>query len=181
MFQTVETDLGLEEELESMRTCFKEQFNLYVCAIFKIPDKNAHKALMKKIKGLIDQHGKKEELIIVGYAGHGVDPKDAQDERKRLGPSYWVPRANSNLKKEVDWSTIQPWLHHAPCDTLTVLNCCFAGNATLGNMKGTSEILAASDRESWAYASRRSFLEALIEVLTEFGTSDGQCGKDVQL
>ena len=45
------------------------------------------------------------------------------------------------------------------------------GNTILGQPKGTNEILAASDRESVAYAGKRSFLEALVEVLTDLAPS----------
>jgi predicted membrane-bound mannosyltransferase len=38
-------------------------------------------------------------------------------------------------------------------------------------MKGTNEILAASDRQSVAYAHKRSFLRAVIEVLAELKAS----------
>ncbi|KAK5332078.1 hypothetical protein LTR93_001083 [Exophiala xenobiotica] len=171
MFRAVEQDLGLEAELESLRTCLSKQFNFTVYPIFKIPDKRAYSELTKKMEELIRQHGKKAELIIVVYAGHGFNPEDIDAGQSTSGPAIWIPQQYSVPEAGVDWSKIQPLLHQAPCDTLTILNCCFAGNAALGSMRGTNEILAASDRESMAYTYTRSFLKALVEVLTEFGTS----------
>ncbi|KIW44685.1 uncharacterized protein PV06_03138 [Exophiala oligosperma] len=84
-----------------------------------------------------------------------------------MGPSIWIPCATSKQGEGVSWSHIQPSLRSAPCDTLIILNCCFAANAVLGGMKGTNEILAASDRHSYAYTREGSFLRALIEVLAK--------------
>ncbi len=80
-------------------------------------------------------------------------------------------RADSGDHAAVDWSAIQTDLHNALCDTLIILNCCFAGNASLGPPKGTNEILAASDRESVAWVLDRSFLKALAEVLLDLAPS----------
>ncbi|OAP57270.1 hypothetical protein AYL99_08008 [Fonsecaea erecta] len=171
MFEAVEPHLRLEQELNALRDCFVKLFNFHVCDIFKIPEDRPHQNLKRKIDELIRQHGKKDELVIVVYAGHGFNPLDVERGQEGFGPSIWIPRATSESQDGVDWSSIQPSLHSAPCDTLIILNCCFAGNASLGGMKGTNEILAASDRQSVAYAYSRSFLRALIEVLEKLKPS----------
>ncbi|KIY01164.1 uncharacterized protein Z520_02716 [Fonsecaea multimorphosa CBS 102226] len=156
---------------QKAQECFMAHFNFLVYDIFKIPEKNAQNTLAKKIDELIEEHGKKDELVIVVYAGHGFNPLDIPGGQSGYGPSVWIPRQSSRYTEGVNWSNIQPLLHSAPCDTLIILNCCFAGNAVLGGMKGTNEILAASDRQSVAYAYGRSFLRAVIEVLGELKTS----------
>lgn len=80
-------------------------------------------------------------------------------------------RSTSNIDDGVDWTRIQPILESAPCDKLIVLNCCFGGNAALSGRLGTTEILAAANRDEVAYSLEHSFLRALVEVLTNFGTS----------
>ncbi|ETI25508.1 hypothetical protein G647_02281 [Cladophialophora carrionii CBS 160.54] len=162
MFVKVEPWLGLQKEFESLRQCFVEHFNFDVCDIFKIPENNAQNTLKKKIEELIHTYGKKDALLIVVYVGHGFDPSDIEWRRSRLTSIY---------TEGVNWSAIQPSLHRAPCDTLIILNCCSAGNAALSGMKGTNEILAASDRPSIAYTHDQSFLKAVIKVLAELKTS----------
>lgn len=74
-------------------------------------------------------------------------------------------RGGSYPYELVDWSKIQQYLHHAQCDVLTILNCCYAGKTDLGNMNGTNEILAASDWDTMAWALDRSFLKVLVHEL----------------
>ncbi|KIV96192.1 hypothetical protein PV10_00088 [Exophiala mesophila] len=171
MFEDVEPGFELEEELNGLEKCFVQHFNFHVYEIFKIPTTNAQGAVERTIRELIGRHGKKDELVIVVYAGHGIDTRGDSKIQSGRGPAMWAARAAYDPTNLVDWSSIQPSLHIAPCDTLIILNCCFAGNAALGGMKGTNEILAASDRQSLAYIHERSFMRAVIKVLTELKSS----------
>jgi hypothetical protein len=62
-------------------------------------------------------------------------------------------------------------LELAPSDTLIILNCCWAGNAVLSSTLSTTEILAAADRDTEAFALEHSFLKVLVKVLTQLGTA----------
>jgi hypothetical protein len=97
MFERVEPGLQLQEELKRLGKCFVEQFNFHVYDIFKIPEKNAQYMLAKKIEELIHTHGKKDELVIVVYAGHGFNPLDIVGGQKGYGPSIWIPYVCNGL------------------------------------------------------------------------------------
>lgn len=92
MFEAVEAELGLEADLESLRTCFLERFKFHVYDVFKIPSVNAESALLSRIINLTRDHGLKDDLIIVVYAGHGIDPSSLRREvGMPMGPAIWAP------------------------------------------------------------------------------------------
>ncbi|EHY52500.1 hypothetical protein ABEF92_006004 [Exophiala dermatitidis] len=165
MFEAVEPFHELDKELESVRTCFRDHFGYAVYPIFKIPrGKDSHDLVNKKISDLVKEHGKKGELVIVVYAGHGMRPS-----WNHFGPAVWADRSSAN--QTVNWSEIQPLLENAECDTLIILNCCYAGNAVLGPKRGTTEILAASDRDTQTGTLEKSFLRVVVEELVRLSVS----------
>jgi hypothetical protein len=91
MFESVEPEHELERDLEALRECFQTQFNFCVYDIFKIPSgRGAQHCLNMRISKLVKHHGREGELVIVIYAGRGVQPSLETISSDR-GPSIWVP------------------------------------------------------------------------------------------
>ncbi|EXJ74823.1 uncharacterized protein A1O5_01519 [Cladophialophora psammophila CBS 110553] len=90
---------------------FSQAFQL--SSLRHLQDSTKRLSHQKETYELIDNHGKKDELATVVYAGHGLDPLRFKKEAA-VGPSVWIAREDSASKKVVGWSTIQPSPYRAP-------------------------------------------------------------------
>jgi hypothetical protein len=89
IFETVEPEHNLFNELEDLRRCFEDYFRFEVSPTFKIPRRGiAQDALAHRVKEMLLKNGKKDELIIIVYAGHGVDTSTMDTH---IGPAVWAP------------------------------------------------------------------------------------------
>ncbi|RDW58140.1 hypothetical protein BP6252_13551 [Coleophoma cylindrospora] len=128
--------LPVEQELEDLKHVFDEGYH-FQTETWKIPSKNSHRALSKKITEFVEiEDDSRDCLKIVYYGGHGF-----------LSPSrqlMWsnVPDGEPRYQ-QVKWHAIQATLEDAESDVLLLLDCCAAGTASTDDGHGVTELIGA--------------------------------------
>ncbi|OJD31334.1 uncharacterized protein BKCO1_4900045 [Diplodia corticola] len=126
---------GLRKELDRLSYIFDTYFQFRVEPIYKIPPQNPQVELFGRIISVLGECKTRRELFILAYSGHGRRSDQGTGSLELAGDH------------SIEWSGIQQTLEAAICDVAIIMNCCYAGAATLKAPSGRKELLAAS---SWA-------------------------------
>ncbi|KAL8996885.1 MAG: hypothetical protein Q9169_003696 [Polycauliona sp. 2 TL-2023] len=147
-------NLGVIEEVTKLRDLFRDRFNFAV-EIWDIPSEDPEDELTAKILQFRKGRGR-GSLILLYYAGHGDgDPRQC----------IWAANTDQDSPR-LNWHNIQGHLLGHPCDTLSILDCCYASLAI--NVYNTHDnwFLGASVKESQAFGvSWKSFTSAMLRRL----------------
>lgn len=65
----------------------------------------------------------------------------------------------------MDWTDVQHMIVKADCDSLMIIDCCYAATAIRGTVKSTNEVLAASVRDAPSYQGPHAYSKLLTKKL----------------
>ncbi|KAL8731525.1 MAG: hypothetical protein Q9166_003371 [cf. Caloplaca sp. 2 TL-2023] len=147
-------NLGVIDEVLKLRHLLQSHFN-FSTEIWDIPSEDPEDALTTKILGFRKGKGN-NSLIMLYYAGHGgEDPGQCIWAANHAPDSPWL-----------NWHNVQGLLLGHSCDTLFVLDCCYASLAANAYNTGDNWFLGASVKESEATGvSWKSFTSAMTRKL----------------
>ncbi|KAL8780921.1 MAG: hypothetical protein Q9213_006232 [Squamulea squamosa] len=147
-------NLGVIDEIKKLRNLLQSRFN-FSAEIWEIPSDDPEDELTREI--LRFRKGKtRDSLIILYYAGHGGGDKEE---------CIWAAN-NSQNSPSLNWHNVQGHLLGHECDTLFILDCCYASLAASIHNTGNNWFLGASVKESEATGvSWKSFTSAMTRSL----------------
>jgi hypothetical protein len=82
--------LGLEEELLELSKLFRKFFGFNVYDIHRIEMAKPNWSLSDRVTTLVKEHDCDDELVIVVYAGHGIDTVTDDDRDDNRGDAIWA-------------------------------------------------------------------------------------------
>ncbi|KAL8915809.1 MAG: hypothetical protein Q9172_006644 [Xanthocarpia lactea] len=147
-------NLGVIDEVKRLRDLLQSRFN-FSAEIWDIPSEDPEDELVGEIMRF--RKGKQSDsLILLYYAGHG-----GGDTEKCL----WFAN-NTPDSPSLNWHSVQGLLHGHKCDTLFILDCCYASLGASIYNTGNNWFLGASAKESKATGvSWKSFTSAMTRHL----------------
>ncbi|KAL8767261.1 MAG: hypothetical protein Q9209_006187 [Squamulea sp. 1 TL-2023] len=147
-------NIGVIDEVRKLRNLLQNRF-YFTAEIWDIPSDDPEDELTREI--LRFRKGKKRDsLIILYYAGHGGGDKEE---------CIWTANSSKD-SPSLNWHNVQGHLLGHQCDTLFILDCCYASLAASIHSTGNNWFLGASVKESEATGvSWKSFTSAMTRSL----------------
>lgn len=147
-------NLGVIDEVKKLRDLLRSRFH-FSAEIWDIPSDDPEDELTAKI--LRFRKGKQSDsLILLYYAGHGGG--DTEE-------CIWTAN-DTRDSPSLNWHNVQGLLLGHACDTLFILDCCYASLAASIHNTGNNWFLGASVKESEATGvSWKSFTSAMTRSL----------------
>ncbi|KAB5551008.1 hypothetical protein GE09DRAFT_157493 [Coniochaeta sp. 2T2.1] len=162
----VSDDLGVETEINILKSVFQDAYHYNDIVHWKIPDKRPGHEASARIAKFLEQGGDANNLLIVYYAGH------AMPNVNHHGVPTWFANRGPNSPK-FNSSMIQDYLcevDDASPDVLFLYDTCHSanGHGSVDSSRSAIALLAACGFESVAAEiGPHSFTFALIQELSE--------------